>query len=171
MFGQSPFYDDGNRYELLTGVLLVTSAPNAEHQIIAAMLMARLLVAVEPMGVARVVGPGAIACPPRTQLEPDVLVYPRRFPRGTPWSQITEHWLAVEIYSSSSRIYDREFKRAAYVNLGVRKIWLVDADAHTVEVCRAIGTSHVVRDRVTWAVPETDHHVVIELAGLFEDAV
>ena len=165
------FPDDGNRYELLDGVLLVTPAPNAEHQLIAAMLIARLLVAVEPLGVARVVGPGAIACPPRTQLEPDVLVYPRRFPRGTPWSQITEHWLAVEIYSPSSRIYDREFKRAAYVNLGVREIWLVDADAQTVEVCRAIGTSQVVRDRVTWAVPETDHHVVIELAGLFEDAL
>ena len=36
------FPDDGNRYELLDGVLIVTPAPNAAHQIIAGRLQTRL---------------------------------------------------------------------------------------------------------------------------------
>ncbi|MBC8089277.1 MAG: hypothetical protein H7Z40_18580 [Phycisphaerae bacterium] len=43
-------------------------------------------------------------------LEPDILVYPARFTPGPPWEEITEHWLAVETLSRSSRMYDREFK-------------------------------------------------------------
>jgi Uma2 family endonuclease len=162
------FPDDGNRYELLDGVLIVTPAPNNLHQVIAARLIAQLIVGIGPQGSARVVGPGVVPRPPRTQLEPDVLVYPSRFPANCPWTKITEHWLAVEIFSPSSKIYDREFKRRAYLTLGVREVWLVDADELTIEVCRAEGMVEVYRDRVAWAIPETDRHVVIELDGLFE---
>jgi Uma2 family endonuclease len=85
-----------------------------------------------------------------------------------PWTRITEHWLAVEIYSPSSKIYDREFKRGAYLTLGVHEVWLVDADERTIEVCRAGGVVEVHGDRVVWAIPETDREVVIELEDLFE---
>lgn len=48
----------------------------------------------------------------------------------------TEHWLAVEVFSPSSRLYDRDFKRVAYLALGVAEVWLVDVVAKTVEVHR-----------------------------------
>ena len=35
--------------------------------------------------------------PPRTQLEPDILVYPARYPIDSKWEEIHEHWLAVEV--------------------------------------------------------------------------
>ena len=70
------FPDDGNRYELLDGMLLVTPAPTSAHQIVANRLQTRLSVAVEFPGYAHVVGPGAITVRPRTQLQPDILVYP-----------------------------------------------------------------------------------------------
>ena len=158
------FPDDGNRYELLDGVLLVTPAPNQLHQVIAT----RLILAIGPIPGARVVGPGVVPRLPRTQLEPDVLVYPALFPTNCAWARITEHWLAVEIFSPSSKIYDREFKRAAYLKLGLREVWLVDADERTVEVWRADGASEVSRDRVIWTIPEFDRDVVIELEELFE---
>lgn len=157
------FPDDGNRYELLDGVLLVTPAPNQLHQLIAA----RLIIAIGPVTGARVLGPGVVPRPPRTQLVPDVLVYPARFPANCAWARITEHWLAVEIFSPSSKIYDREFKRAAYLKLGVREVWLVDADERTVEVWRADGSSEVLRERVRWTMPDVDGDVVIELEELF----
>lgn len=163
------FPDDGNRYELLDGVLLVTPAPNQLHQVIAAKLISRLAIAASPLARARVVGPGVVPRAPRTQLEPDVLAYPARFPTNCAWSRITEHWLAVEIFSPSSKVYDREFKRGAYLQLGVREVWLVDSDDRSVEVCRIDGTSEVVRDRVTWTIPEGEWEVVIELKELFED--
>jgi Uma2 family endonuclease len=163
------FPDDGNRYELLDGVLLVTPAPNQLHQIIAARLIARLAAGLGSDELARVVGPGVVLRPPRTQLEPDVLVYPAHFPGNSPWTVVTEHWLAVEIFSPSSKIYDREFKRGAYLTLGVREVWLVDTDERTIEVSRADGVVQTHRDRLQWAIPGTDRNVAIELDELFDD--
>src|SRR6266700_4535799 len=77
------FPDDGNRYELLNGVLLVTPAPAAVHQLVASRIQTRLSVALALTGNAHVVGPGAVVRKPRTQLQPDILVYPARFPPPT----------------------------------------------------------------------------------------
>jgi Uma2 family endonuclease len=161
------FPDDGNRYELLDGVLLVTPLASQQHQIIASRLSAYLTVGIGPHGGTHVVGPGAVTRLPRTQLQPDVLVYPARFPVNAPWTVVTEHWLAVEIFSPSSKIYDRDFKRGAYLTLGVREVWLVDADEREIEVSRADGVVETLRDRLRWTVPETDRDVVIELDELF----
>jgi Uma2 family endonuclease len=161
------FPDDGNRYELLDGVLIVTPAPNQRHQIIASRLTARLTVAIGSDELARVVGPGVVPRLPRTQLEPDVLVYPARFPANAPWTVVTEHWLAAEIYSPSSKIYDRDFKRRAYLTLGVGEVWLVEADERTIEVSRADGVVETQRDRLQWAIHGTDRSVTIELDDLF----
>ena len=103
------FPNDGNRYELLDGMLIVTPAPRRAHQLVGSRLLQRIGVALR--GIADVVGPGAVVRPPGTQLEPDVLVQPARFSSTLQWSDVTEHWLAVEVLSRSSRFYDREFKR------------------------------------------------------------
>jgi Uma2 family endonuclease len=161
------FPEDGNRYELLDGVLLVTPAPAATHQLIASRIQFELTLALQKPGLAHVVGPGAVVSMPRTQLEPDILVYPSRFSIKTDWPKVTEHWLAVEVLSRSSRIYDREFKRDAYFALGVKQVWLVDWRAEHVEVCSAKGVSDVVRDTIRWRVPSVDVTVSIELASVF----
>jgi len=159
------FPDDGNRYELLDGMLLVTPASSAAHQIIASRLQFRLSAAAS--GHAHVVGPGAIVVRPRTQLEPDILVYPARFSPKLDWYQITEHWLAVEVLSRSSRMYDREFKRDAYFALGVQQVWLVDRWEKTVEVCKRRGSGQLVRDVVRWRAPSVSVVVTIALADVF----
>ena len=161
------FPNDGNRYELLDGMLLVTPAPSAAHQIIANRIQTRLSTAVMLPGYAHVVGPGAIVVRPRTQLEPDILVYPARFPAKLDWYQITEHWLAVEVLSRSSRMYDREFKRDAYFALGVQQVWLVDRWEKTVEVCKRRGSGQLVRDVVRWRAPSVSVVVTIALADVF----
>ena len=113
---------DGNRYELVDGVLLVTPAPEFSHQLIATRLATALANAVESTGHALVVAPGAVSFPPRTQLEPDILVVPARYPLVEKWADLREHWLAVEVYSRSSRIYDHDFKRDNYLRLGVQEV-------------------------------------------------
>lgn len=162
------FPDDGNRYELLDGVLLVTPSPAISHQVVASRLSARLVEAVQWTGHAHVVGPGAVVRPPRTQLQPDILVFPSRFPPDTDWRRVTEHWLAVEVLSRSSRVYDREFKRDAYFALGVVEVWLVDRTVKCVEVCRARGPGDVVRDVIRWRVPALDAVVSIDLNEVFD---
>jgi Uma2 family endonuclease len=159
------FPDDGNRYELLDGVLLVTPQAAAVHQIVASRIQTELAAALQKPGLAHVVGPGAVVRRPRTQLQPDILVYPARFSPITDWRKITEHWLAVEVLSRSSRVYDREFKRDAYFALGLERVWLVDWRDRSVEVCTGKGRSRVVRDRIRWRVAETE--VVVDLREVF----
>jgi Uma2 family endonuclease len=161
------FPDDGNRYELLDGVLLVTPAPGLPHQAIATRLSTRLSNAVAVPGHAHVVGPGAIVVPPGTQLEPDILVFPARYRLDAQWQAVDEHWLAVEVISRSSRMYDREFKRDAYFALGVAEMWLVDFRDHSVEVCRRRGPGEIVRDLIRWRVPTLDLVVGVDLSEIF----
>lgn len=161
------FPDDGNRYELLDGVLLVTAAPTAAHQIVATRLLTQLSMAAAIPGLAHVVGPGAVTVRPRTQLQPDILVYPARFSPDLEWEEITEHWLAVEVLSRSSRTYDREFKRDAYFALGVREVWLVDQWSKTVEVSRRRGRGKVVYDTLRWRVASAGVMLTINLDEVF----
>lgn len=161
------FPDDGNRYELLDGVLLVTPAPAAIHQLVVSRIQTKLAIALQETGLAHVVGPGAVVRRPRTQLEPDILVYPSRFSPRTDWPKITEHWLAVEVLSRSSRVYDREFKRDAYFALGVQQVWLVDWRDRCIEVCRAPRKTRRVRDTVRWHVPAVDVTVTLHLSEIF----
>ncbi len=132
------FPDDGNRYELLDGMLLVTPQARLAHNLVSGRLVVALSRALG--AIATIVAPGVLIHTNSTQLEPDLLVYPSRFPANGHWTDITEHWLAVEILSRSSRIYDREFKHGAYLRLGVHAVWIVDIDALTVDVTDTAGT-------------------------------
>lgn len=161
------FPDDGNRYELLDGMLLVTPAPRAVHQVVATRLAGQLYAPLVVPGYAHVVGPGAVTRLPSTQLQPDVLVYPARFAPTVDWVKISEHWLGVEVLSRSSRVYDRDFKRDAYFALGVHQVWLVDIGERTVEQWLSPTLHHTERESVRWAVPTLDIEVDVNLTELF----
>src|SRR5438132_517094 len=70
------FPADGNRYELVEGMLLVTPQPAYDHQVVVARLVATLHNYLVPVGLARVVSPGEIEVVPKQHLEPDILVVP-----------------------------------------------------------------------------------------------
>ena len=161
------FPHDGNRYELLDGVLLVTPAPSFSHEAVVARIIGILMNAVQAPGHALVMGRGAVTLLPRTQLEPDILVVPRRFPLDAKWHEITEHWLAVEVFSRSSRIYDSEFKRDAYLRLGVRSVWLVDREDRSVEIYEAVGEGRTERGAIIWRPPHLELEVRVDLAEVF----
>lgn len=161
------FPDDGNRYELLDGMLIVTPSPRQAHQWVAMELA--LTLAAQLRAIARVVAPGVVSRPPGSQLEPDILVYPTRFRPSSHWSDVTEHWAAVEVLSRSSRFYDRELKRDAYFQLGVQQVWLVDIEDRSVDVWRSRTEHEVVRDVIRWSVPTTDVVVTVDLVELFAE--
>ncbi len=161
------FPRDGNRYELLDGVLLVTPAPNPPHEFVISRLVASLVSGVQLPGHAVVMTRGAVSFPPRTQLEPDILVIPARAAVPREWTETRDYWLAVEVYSPGSRFYDREYKRDNYHTLGVAEVWLVDLDERCVEVSRAPGAGSVLRDALVWRPPVLDLDVRIDLAPIF----
>src|SRR6266550_9023983 len=69
--------DDGNRYELIDGVLFVTPAPSDVHQLVAGTLYARLRAYLRPSDVARaMISPSDVRREDRqrNRVQPDVFV-------------------------------------------------------------------------------------------------
>ena len=161
---------EGERYELVEGMLLVTPAPRLAHQVVLSRLLTWLGVAVQEGGHGYVVSPGAIEHGERTQLQPDLLVYPATFPPSTEWRHISGWWLAVEVLSPSSRLYDRDVKRRAYLELGVAEVWLIDVGARELVAWRR-GDVEPTRwregDALRWHPDALPHEATIDLAALF----
>jgi Uma2 family endonuclease len=115
--------DDGRRYELLDGAIVVTPAPGPAHQNVVGRLW-RLLDDASPPGLKAYFAPLDTALPTGDVLEPDVLVVRR--------DTITEKdvtgvpLLAVEVLSPSSRRRDVGDKLTAYRDAGVPSYWVVD---------------------------------------------
>ena len=133
---------DGNRYEVLHGVLLVTPQAGLPHQSVATKLTVALSSFLQAEPEIEVWAPGAIRIQPAVHLEPDVLVgrLPTTIAR---WEAVHDHWLAVEVSGKGSRIYDREYKRDGYLGVGVAEVWLVDLDAKRIFVSRPGGPKDI----------------------------
>lgn len=115
--------DDGRRYELVDGQLLVSPAPGLRHQALALALY-RLLddACTEELFV--LAAPFAVRIDASNEVQPDVLVARR--------DQLTEKnlpaapVLAVEVLSPSRRLVDLSLKRAAYQRMGTPSYWVLD---------------------------------------------
>ncbi len=127
--------DDGNRYEVVYGELLVTPAPRPWHQV----LVQRLSLALgkylerEPVG-SLLESPADISWGPDVLVQPDVFVVPLDEIRTLTWSRIQTLLLVAEVLSPSTTRADRFVKRLRYREAGVPLYWVVDGDAHSVEV-------------------------------------
>lgn len=121
--------DDGHRYELLDGTLIVTPAPIWDHQAVQGSLLVLLDMACPRES--RVIGAPFDWRPRRdTSLEPDVLVarYDDLVAVTGRKHLVAAPLLAVEILSPSTRRIDRLTKFAAYEEAGVGSYWIVDPD-------------------------------------------
>ncbi|MBK9102238.1 MAG: Uma2 family endonuclease [Austwickia sp.] len=120
---------DGNRYELIDGLLIVTPAPGFRHQVVVLELAVRLRTAC-PEGLQVVTAPFDVALGPGTVLQPDVLVARRAdfTERDLPVAPL----LAVEVLSPSTRLYDLNHKRARLERAGCTSYWVVDPDTPAV---------------------------------------
>lgn len=159
------FPDDGNRYELLHGVLLVTPQAGLPHQTVASNLVAALLAFLqEELGV-QVWTPGAIRIQPSISLEPDILV--GRLPEIPRWEAVRDHWLAVEVSGTGSRVYDRDYKRDGYLEVGVKEVWLVDLGLERIFVSRQGGVKDLPHDtNLSWRSPG-GRELRLDVAALF----
>src|SRR4051812_21874526 len=128
--------DDGNRYEVVDGELLVTPAPTLPHQRAVQSLWLQLdnYLKMQPIGEAFGVAVDVIFTP-RRGLQPDVLVMP--FAAGGKRAQrfldVGRLLLAIEVLSPSTALADRVKKRRVYREEGVPEYWIVDLDARAIE--------------------------------------
>jgi Uma2 family endonuclease len=132
--------DDGHRYELLDGTLLVTPAPGWSHQEVAGALYRALHAASVP-GTRVLIAPFAVRFGRDTELQPDVLV--ARYADLTPKNLPAAPLLAVEVRSRSTALVDLNLKRAAYEREGVASYWVVDPDAPLVTALELVEGRYV----------------------------
>lgn len=134
--------DDGNRYEIIDGVLYMAPAPIPEHEEIIMLLAAQLVIAIAHTGRGRVFGSPDIDVGDKV-LRPDAVVVLREHASVVAEKRlIGPPDLVVEVASPSTAAYDRDAvqgKRGAYARIGVPEYWIVDPEAQTIEALALAG--------------------------------
>ncbi len=129
--------DDGRRYELVRGDLLVTPSPGRTHQRISKRLHRMLEDYFETRGAGEVFcAPTDVILTPRDVFVPDLVVVADpedNAERGIERPPL----LVVEILSPSTRRADRGVKAIRYAKLGIEHYWIVDPESRRVECLRS----------------------------------
>jgi Uma2 family endonuclease len=165
--------DDGKRYELVDGELLVSPSPSLPHQGVVGELFFLLRGWARPHGLEVHLAPCAITFSRRRELQPDLFVVPQldgkriRDPRD-----LTRLVLAVEVLSRSTERHDRVTKRRVYLEEGVAEYWLVDPHARVVERWQqGEERPQILDERLSWTPPSSSTTLDIDLVELFRLAL
>jgi Uma2 family endonuclease len=144
--------DDGNRYEVVHGELLVTPAPRAWHQEICGRLSHWLRSYLDRFAVGHVfASPADISWSPDVLVQPDLFVTTVDQARTLDWSQVRDLLLAIEVLSPTSSRADRFTKRRLYQEQGIPVYWLVNGDERCVEVWTPDARVPMIeREQVEW---------------------
>lgn len=117
--------DDGHRYELIDGTLIVSPGPELRHQAVQSHVL-KLLFAACPDDLIVLSTPTDTVLADDTVVQPDVLVVRRTDLVGRRLTAAP--LLVVEILSPSTRLIDLNLKKARYERAGVASYWAVDPD-------------------------------------------
>jgi len=131
--------DDGKRYELIDGELILFPAPIPDHQPVITALMRLIENFVYEFDLGRVFAAATdVVFPGNIVLQPDILFISnaRLGIIGTKNIQGAPD-LAVEVLSPSTESRDRNIKAEPYWKHGVREYWLVDISRRRIEVLGA----------------------------------
>ncbi len=128
--------DDGKRYEVLEGGLLVTPAPSPLHQRVSFRLQQQLAQFFGARSREVFAAPIDVIFSDHDILQPDLVIVERAqqvSARGIEGAPL----LVVEILSPSTRRRDRGLKARRYAELGVPHFWLVDLETRRIECFRS----------------------------------
>lgn len=128
--------DDGECYEIVQGVLVMSPAPRFSHQRFLVALSAHLyqLITVKKLGEV-ITGPFDVVLSPKNVYQPDLLVVlNEHLERLQEECLMGAPDLVVEVISPRSKLYDRVNKHMAYEQAGVAEYWLVDPRKRTIEL-------------------------------------
>ena len=128
--------DDGHRYEIVNGVLVMTPAPSPEHQAISVRIAYYLFPHIDLMGIGKLfTAPIDVELGPKNVFQPDlVVVLNAHLDRVAEKKIIGAPDLVVEVASPSTAAYDRLTKYERYAHAGIIEYWLVKPITRTVEV-------------------------------------
>jgi Uma2 family endonuclease len=136
--------DDGECYEIVQGVLVMSPAPSGPHQGVTGEIYTYLReqILLKRLGLV-FTAPFDVALSEQNVFQPDVVVllkehlaqYQEKKIIGAPD-------LLVEVISPSSKLYDRALKHMIYEQAGVPEYWLVDEKKQTIELFALEGAKY-----------------------------
>jgi len=164
--------DDGNRYEVIDGELLVTPAPSPLHQRILARLLMVLDPYVERHGLGVLLPDVDLLFQTGQFLRPDFLVVPESSRAGITKRGIEmAPLLVVEILSPTSGSIDLVKKPARYGDFGIPEYWVLDPEERFAWVWRfasGVREAERVAGRVEWHPAGASEPLVIDLENVLK---
>ena len=128
--------DDGRRYELYDGEVIVVPAPLPRHQMVAASITSLLLDFAKASGGLALASPIDIAFTEHDILQPDVVLFRRERRSQIDMMEVIRIApdLAVEIVSRNTEVRDRGRKMQMFARFGVGEYWIVDPVRDVLEI-------------------------------------
>ncbi len=161
--------DDGHRYEIINGSLVMTPPPTDRHQGIGAQLLLTLRSAA-PDGWRVLYELGVRV--PGGNLIPDLVVLYPHAARGVDWREASDVALAVEIASPSTEDYDQTVKALKYARAGIPAYWRVARDGtvtvHALVADAQYGIVATVKPGDSWTA-KFPFEVAVDPAALVAD--
>ena len=161
--------DDGNRYELFDGELLVTPAPTGLHQV----ALTKLVESVAPFVHAHRLGvlmwsPADLSLGGDQLSQPDLFLMPHLPADREDWTAFPNPTLVIEVLSPSTARFDRIVKRRRFQRAGIPEYWVVDLHARAVERWRPEDERpEILDDQLTWLPSGAAESLGIDLPQYF----
>lgn len=166
--------DDGNRYELIDGELLVSPSPRAIHQRAVITLYNRVYLYVRENHLGWTgLAPSDLDLESGQSVQPDLFVVRLRNGREPlEWPEFGIPRLIAEVLSPSTAFNDRNRKRRRFQQSRVDEYWIVDVDARLIERWRPDDERpEVLAESLTWQPDPTVAGLEIDLPGYFAEVV
>ena len=167
--------DDGQRYEIIDGVLYVTPAPSNVHQLVAGEFFGHLREYLRGSTAARALfSPADVRRGDRTRnrVQPDVFVVRLVGGKQPPYPYaLGDVMLAIEVQSPGNPLLDYQIKRELYMAGGVSEYWIANPDARIISRWRSVDDpGEVFSQSITWQPSGMPAPLVIDLPGLYDEA-
>ena len=167
--------DDGQRYEIIDGVLFVTPGPGEGHQDVVGELFALLRHYLMATGVGKaMVSPSDVRRGDRrrNRVQPDVFVVHKRDGQRPAYPyELHDLLLAVEVVSPSNPLLDYQVKRDLYLREGVGEYWVINPAARNVSRWRGRDDpGEVLSKEAAWHPDGMSAPFVLDLVSFFQAA-
>ena len=134
--------DDGNRYELLNGVITMAAAPTWKHQLTSRAIFRLIDDWVQQHGLGDTMfAPVDVILDDENGLQPDIIFVDEAHLANVRGGRLRgAPQLIVEVISPTSRSRDSVEKPMRYAAAGATEYWLVDPQLETIAVFTLIGS-------------------------------
>jgi Uma2 family endonuclease len=121
--------DDGYKYELINGVVLMSPGPSFEHQDLGGQVYLRMGAYVVANRLGKVLYETDVRFGPDLVYRPDIVFYSTERAAGIRRTPTIAPDLVVEFLSPRTRVLDLRTKRGDYERHGVCESWVIGAEA------------------------------------------